>query len=326
MTYPPSAKEVTLPDRDFDPSYGYSKNQLLQVPTPQEPPGFLKHWQKRYSRVTAHTPQLKLSDSGRVENGFRILNAQFTSSHDFEIKGWVLKPEFKTVQRGLIMGHGYGGVDGPYTNLPFADAVIFQPCFRGLGLSTHPNISSQPQWHVLHNIQNYREYILGYCVEDLWLATSAFIHSFPEVEHHLGYMGISFSGGIGALALACEHRIQKAHFNVPTFGNYQLRLQLPTLGSGHSVQCFHRRNPTLTENTLSFHDAAIAAKHIHVPMHFACAKSDPMVAPPGQFAIYNAVTAPKELFWLKCGHMDYPEQEQENQQLTHELTHFFSTL
>lgn len=312
--------------RKFDPSYGYTKSQLLQVPAPQEPAGFLSYWRRRYQRVTEYTPELVLTDSGKVKDGFRIHTFEFVSSQTVVIKGWLLVPEAKSFRRGFIVGHGYGGSEGPYTQLPFKDAIIMQPCFRGLGLSTHPKISSQPQWHVLHNIQNYREYILGYCVEDLWLSISALLHQFPKLKDRLGYLGISFSGGIGAMALPFEHRIQRAHFNVPTFGNYQLRLQLPTTGSGHSVQCFHKRHPTITEMTLSFHDAAIAAKHITVPMHFACAKSDPMVAPPGQFAIYNAVPKQKELFWLKHGHAEYPEQEEEDRQLMAQIVHFFDLL
>ena len=315
-----------MPVRDFDPSYGYSKSQLLQVPAPQEPAGFIPFWQERYHQVTQYIPELSLTDTGKVENGFRIHSFAFISSQSTPIKGWLLIPENTPARRGMIVGHGYGGSDDPFTSLPFTDAIIMQPSFRGLGLSACQGISSLPQWHVLHNIQDFREYVLGYCVEDLWLAVSAFLNHFPQLNQHLGYLGISFSGGVGALALPFEHRIQRAHVNVPTFGNYQLRLQLPTLGSGHSVKCFHKRHPEAIEKTLAFHDAAIAAKHIHIPMHFACAKSDPMVAPPGQFAIYNAVSSEKQLFWLKQGHADYPEQELENHRLLVQLVQFFDSI
>ena len=315
-----------MAERDFDPSYGYSKEQLLKVPAPKEPAGFMDFWKNRYERVTFTTPDCKVTDLNQINNGFRIHEFEFISSQAVPIRGWLLTPEQGPIRRGFILGHGYGGFSEPPTHLPFYDAAIFIPFFRGLGLSAHPNISSQPQWHVLHNIQNYRDYILGYCVEDLWNTVSVMLTQFPEVTGHLGFLGISFSGGLGALALPCEQRIQRAHLNVPTFGNYQVRLQLPTLGSGHSIQCFHKRNPTITENALVFHDAAIAAKHIRIPMHFACALSDAMVAPPGQFAIYNAVTVTKQLFWLKHGHADYPEQQKENEQLLNELVQFFAGL
>ena len=51
----------------------------------------------------------------------------------------------------------------------------------------------------------------------------------------LDYMGISFGGGIGALALPWDERFHRAHLNVPSFGHHPLRLTLPepdTTGSG----------------------------------------------------------------------------------------------
>lgn len=270
--------------------------------------------------------QYKVKDTGRIADGFRVYRYKFTSTKDAVIRGWMLVPIDSPIRRGFIIGHGYAGCDGPQSQLPFHDAVMIFPSFRGLGLSKHPRISSQPQWHVLHNMQDVNRYVIGSCVEDLWLNVTLMLTLFPELAGKLGYMGISFSGGIGALALPWESRIKKAHMNVPTFGNYQVRLKLPTFGSGFSVQRFHKRHPAVTEKTLAFHDAAIAAKHIKVPMHFACAKNDPMVAPPGQFAIYNAVPGRKQLYLLSHGHAEYAKQEQENQELLAQLMHFFSDL
>ncbi|MEZ5576382.1 MAG: hypothetical protein R3F44_12440 [Candidatus Competibacteraceae bacterium] len=40
-------------------------------------------------------------------------------------------------------------------------------------------------------------------------------------------------------------------------------------------------------------------------MHVAAARFDPAVPPPGQFAVYNALAGPKELFVLRAGHFDH---------------------
>jgi len=64
-------------------------------------------------------------------------------------------------------------------------------------------------------------------------------------------MGISFGGGIGALAVPWEPRIAPGHLNVPTFGHQSLRLQLPTTGSGSAVQTFARRHVHVAE-TLAY--------------------------------------------------------------------------
>ena len=77
-------------------------------------------------------------------------------------------------------------------------------------------------------------------------------------------------------------------------------------------------------STLRWFDAASAARHIEIPMHFACALADPAVAPPGQFSIHNAKPGEKELYVLEAGHMDYPNQAQEETELLQELETFFA--
>jgi cephalosporin-C deacetylase len=89
------------------------------------------------------------------------------------------------------------------------------------------------------------------------------------------------------------------------------------------VQAFARRHGHVVE-TLAYYDAAIAARRVRQPMHVAAALFDPAVAPPGQFAIYNALPGPKELFVLKAGHFDYPEAAAENRKLLSALRGFFS--
>jgi cephalosporin-C deacetylase len=179
---------------------------------------------------------------------------------------------------------------------------------------------------VLHNINQADRYILGGCVDDVWLGVSALLQLFPHLAGHLGYLGISFSGGIGALALAWEQRIARGHFNMPTFGHHPLRLRLPTLGSTRSLQNFYKTHKKPTLNVLRYYDAALAAKRIVMPIHCACALFDPYVAPPAQFAIYNALAGTKELFVLLEGHHEYPEQQQQQQALLAELDVFFASL
>jgi len=134
-------------------------------------------------------------------------------------------------------------------------------------------------------------------VEDLWLAVSSLLKLFPATAGHLAYLGSSFGGGIGALALPWDMRIQRAHFNVPSFGNHPLRLQLPTWGSAAAMQKYQREHGNILV-TLNYYDAAIAAQSIQVPVHIAVALADPVVAPPGQFSIYNALRGKKNCLCL----------------------------
>jgi cephalosporin-C deacetylase len=267
-----------------------------------------------------------LRDSNQNHAKWRVFECRYSSTDNCLIRGWLLLPQSGIIKRGFIVGHGYGGRTEPDFHLPFDDAALLFPCFRGLGLSTQAGISSEPQWHVLHNINNAEQYVLGGCVEDIWLAVSALLRLFPTLEGYLGYLGISFGGGIGALALAWEQRIARGHLNAPTFGQQPLRLRLPTHGSANSVQNYCRQHKKQTLQVLSYYDAAIAAKHITMPMHCACAVFDPCVAPPGQFAIYNALQHERQLFVLEAGHHDYPNRILQEQQLLDELNTFFAPL
>lgn len=303
----------------------FQLDELLRVNAPAAPDNFDDFWQSAYLAVLKLNVNVQLQDSHQIVKNCRVINVRYNSTDNITIGGWLLVPIDKPPTRGFIVGHGYAGRGGPDFDLPFTDAVIFFPCCRGLGISYNPPISSEPHWHVLHNIDKREQYILKGCVEDIWLAISSMLIMFPFLSGKLGFLGISFTGGIGVLAMAYETRINRAHFNVPTFGHHRLRLRKQTWGSGHAVQQFFKQHPRMTLKTLRYYDAANAAQRLTMPVHFALALKDPVVTPPGQFAIYNNTPAKKQLFVLDEGHSDkYPRKHEQHQQLLHELKDFFS--
>ncbi len=309
----------------FDPSYDYSLDELLNVGAPLAPTDFREFWQARYARALQVHPCPRIRHTGTSHAGFEVYSLRYFSTDHVVIRGWVLIPQDQPVTRGMVFGHGYGGCDGPdYRLCPKGAALLF-PCFRGLARSQHPPISTNPAFHVLHDIDKPQQYIIGGCVDDVWLAVSSMQMLFPATQGHIGYSGVSFGGGIGALALPWEPRIQRAHLNVPTFGNQPLRLQLPTIGSGAAVQRYQQQHGNVLA-TLQYYDAASAATFIRQPMHVAAALFDPAVAPPGQFAIYNALSGEKSLFTLDAGHFDYPKRVEQEQTLLQELEGFFALL
>jgi cephalosporin-C deacetylase len=309
----------------FDPSYGYSLDDLLAVEPPAGPPDFTAFWTARYRRALAIDPTPRLGPSQVVIPRFDVEEIAYRSTDEFTIRGWLLRPTQGPARRGLILGHGYGGISAPPLDLVDERAAYLVPCFRGLGLSARPQISQEPRWHVLHDIDKRNRYILGGCVEDLWTGVSALLVLLPELEGHLGYLGISFGGGIGALGLPWDARIGRGHLNVPTFGHQALRLRLPTTGSAAAVQAYARHHRHVLA-TLAYYDAAVAAGSLRQPMHVAAARFDPAVAPPGQFAIYNAIPDGKQLFVLDAGHFDYPDRARQEQALRAELRSFFGGL
>lgn len=308
----------------FDPTYGMRLEQLLAVTPPEAPPGFDDFWRKRYRRALAVDPQPVLRQSKASHPRWHVLDLAYASTGAFEIKGWLLLPRKGQVRRGLVVGHGYGGRDLPDFDVPVEETALLFPCFRGLSLSARPPISSDPAWHVLHDIDTPDDYIIGGCVDDLWIAVSTLVSLYPWLEGHVGYSGISFGGGIGALAIPFDKRIDRGHLVVPTFGHRPLWLTLPAIGSAQSVQTYWKTHANVLD-TLRLFDAASAASRIKVPMLVAPALFDPAVAPPCQFAVANALPQSKfnEIFILDAGHFDYPDNAAQNAVLCDKVRRFF---
>ncbi|CAN5253711.1 acetylxylan esterase [soil metagenome] len=308
----------------FDPTYGFDLETLLALKPPDAPPGFGAFWRARYLRAGRVDPRPRLGESPLRNRDWRVQDITYTSTDGFPIRGWLLLPRHGAITRGLVVGHGYGGRDQPDFDLPVGQTALLFPCFRGLSRSSRPPISTDPAWHVLHDIDKPDRYILGGCVEDLWLAVSALTALFPHLDGRIGYSGISFGGGIGALAMAFDDRIDRGHLEVPTFGNMPLWLSLPTTGSADSVQRHAAAHPQM-DATLALFDAATAATRIRQPMLVAVARFDPVVAPPCQFSIANARPSSNhhEIVILDAGHYDYPGCGEQHARLRARVGRFF---
>lgn len=305
----------------FDPSYGYDLERLLTVLPPPAPEGFAEFWQNRYQNILLFNPEFERQKTG-THAGFKVFDIRYRSTGDIQIGGWLLEPEHRAISQSIIVGHGYGGRDQPDYHFNIPETAFLFPCFRGISRSRCATISDQPYLHVLDGIEDPGRYVIGGCVDDLWLGVSVMLALYPDTACKIGYMGASLGGGIGALAVPWDQRIRRAHLNVPTFGHQALRLKLPTLGSGAAVTQYVQERGHIPL-TLMYYDAAIAAGFAAQPVHIAAALFDPMVAPPGQFAVYNAWAGPKSLLVLDAGHFAYPRQDLQNQQLLDELRQFF---
>jgi cephalosporin-C deacetylase len=308
----------------FDPTYGMALEQLRAIRPPEAPPGFDDFWKHRYQQALSVEAQFQLRRSSSRHPDWDVLDITYMSTGAFRIGGWLLLPKRGVIRRGLVVGHGYSGREAPDFDIPVEETAILFPCSRGLSRSARPPISTNSVWHVLHDIDKPDSYIIAGCVEDLWMAVSTLIALYPWIDGKVGYSGISFGGGIGALGIPFDPRIDRGYLNVPTFGNRPLWLTLPTTGSAASVQIYAKRHPEVHE-MLRRYDAAIAATRIKVPMLVAAALFDPAVAPPCQFSIANAIESSKfnETFTLHAGHFEYPGSVEQENTLREKVRQFF---
>jgi len=311
-------------DYSFDPTYGYDLHSLLNIAAPSEPTDFATFWQALYGRARSIAVAPTLREMPSPYSRTRVFEVAFDSLDGTRIRGWLTRPRDDRVERGVVLGHGYGGREGPDFHFPLQRAAMIFPCARGISRSARADVSSNPDAHVLHGIERRETYILGGCAADtVWCAASALLELFPTAARRLDYLGISFGGGVGALALPWDERFHHAHLNVPSFGHHPLRLSMPCVGSGESIRRYQQQTGRALE-TLRYFDAAVAARHIRIPMHVAAAHFDPAVPPPGQFAIYNALAGPKELYVLQAGHFDHAGTAAEETRLLDALAYFFN--
>ncbi len=309
---------------DFDPTYGLGVDELRSIEPPEAPSNFDDFWRARYAAALGAHPQPRLRESQSSHPHWRVHDIVYTSTDAFPIGGWLMAPRAGTVRRGLVVGHGYGGRDEADFGIPVKETAVLFPCCRGLSRSRRPGISSDPYGHVLHDIDRPERYILGGCVEDLWLAVSVLTELYPELGGRIGYAGTSFGGGVGALAIAFDSRIDRGHLALPTFANMPLWHTLPTVGSGHSVRTYQKTH-TDVPKTLALFDSATAAQRITIPMLLAVARFDPVVAPPCQFSVANALPTSNlhETVILNTGHFDYSDADEQQALLMEKVRRFF---
>jgi len=296
----------------FDPAYGLNLAQLLSLTPPEPPADFADFWRDKYQAAIKLDPLPRLTATDQVLERHRVQLLHFSSTNGVNIGGWLLTPLTSEPGRAVIIGHGYGGRNAPDAPVGLDDAVVLFPCFRGMGLSPVAGLSAQPFRHVLHKIEQRDRYILGGCAEDIWLGVSALLTLFPKLADQISLIGVSFAGGVGALAAPWDARIKRLHIEIPSFGHQALRLTLPCIGSGESVRHYQQNHSFNVMETLAYYDAASAARFLTIPTLVAAARFDPAVPPPGQFAIYNAIPEPwRHLFILSAGHFDYPDKTTE---------------
>ncbi|HEY6737604.1 MAG TPA: acetylxylan esterase [Actinopolymorphaceae bacterium] len=300
-----------------DPTYGYDLETLLTVGAPEPPDDFDEFWTALYGRAREVDVRARMiSESADLVGEGRVgYDVEFGSLGGIRLGGWLSLPTDAAPERGLVVGHGYGGREAPDPDPLLAEAAILFFCTRGLpSRGRQPGIPDTGAFHVLHGIASRETYVHGGSAADLWCAVSALTELVPSAAPRIDYVGGSFGGGIGALALPWESRLGAACLEVPSFGNHPLRLTMPCTGSGEAVRTYAARRPEVVD-VLRYFDAASAATFLRTPTHVAAALADPAVPPPGQFAVHNALAGPKELFVLTGGHMEYPGAEEEHRSL-----------
>ena len=310
-------------DFPFDPTYGYDLAALQRVGAPPAPADFETFWRDTYEQTRAVRPNVARRRVDSPRRGVDVYEVEFDSLGGFRVGAWLTVPSDNRVERGVVVGHGYGRREGPDFDLPGPPAAAIFPCARGFTRSARPDISEMVPRHVLHGIEGRDTYIHRFCVADLWAAVSALLEFAPAVADRIHYAGSSFAGGLGAMALPWDARIKRAFLDVPSFGNHPLRVTMPCVGSGDAVRRRYAKHPGVLD-VLRYFDSATASTFSRTPTFVAAALFDPAVPPPGQFAVHNALAGEKRLFVREAAHFEWDGKAAEDGRLRRELEQWFA--
>lgn len=297
-----SPDDTWFPDAAFDASYGHTFETLRGIAPIAPPEGFAKRWMRwrDEARQVDAAPVVLSVDSAA---GRRVSVIEYSGADGTRLRAWVVEPVSGAARIGVVHSHGYGGQEAiDLARVPDDAAAIF-PVARGLPTLNAGVGAPEPiAEHVLAGIDDPDRYVLGLCARDLWLAADALLTLTGDAP--LYYVGESFGGGIGSLALPWDDRYIGATLIVPSFGQYDERLAVHCLGSGEVVRAHVAAHPEARE-VLRWFDASSAMTFTRIPVRVEVALWDPYVPPQGQFAVANAVGA-LDLEVLPAGHADYP--------------------
>lgn len=289
----------------FDPTYGYSPEQLQAMQPPVGVADFAYFWRDTYRQARALPTDAcveLLPDSHRSHT---VHSVSFNGLGGIRSGGWLLLPKDGPAQRGVVMSHGYGGRTDYMVGWLPKDMAVMLPCAPGFHRSARADIPDTAGLHVVHGIASRETYVIRWCVAAIWSAATVLLEQCPQIAGRLYFHGGSFGGGLGALAVPWDDRIQAACLEVPTFGHHASRLQCPCVGSGEAVRAYALDHPDVVD-VLAYYDAAVAAKFIAVPVIGVPAYFDPAVPPPGQWAVINACAGPVDVCPISAGHFDNP--------------------
>lgn len=316
--------DVTLsPNRVLPPDAATLLPGLLAIPGVPPPADFEAFWQDTRTAALRIAPEPRRHPTRATVAGYDVDEISWTSWDGARLRGWLAVPRDQPITRGIVISHGYGGRDQPDPSPLIPGAAALFPCARGLSLSASPDHPTDIP-HVLRGIASRETYIFRGCVGDVWSAVSTLHELVPATRDCTDYAGSSFGGGIGALAVPWETRVRRAFLGVPSFGQHPIRLQTPCLGSGEHVRLHAQTHPEVAE-VLRYYDASTAAAFIRQPTLVECALVDGAVPPAGQFAVFTALTGPRELFVRRASHCVYPEVEHDDACLRDAIRTFLRT-
>jgi cephalosporin-C deacetylase len=277
----------------------------LDVPVTR-PNDFDTFWQETLA-LAATTP---LNVRGNVLDqpidAITVHDLQYDGLDGTPINAWFITPRAASPAAPLpvvVIYHGAGGSRGIpqyYLHWICLGCAVVALDFRmqaGLaashtGFMAGPNMS----WFAL-GLLDKKTYYCYHAWTDA-LRAIALARSRPECDpRRIAVEGGSQGGAAALLMAAVDPAVALCMADVPSACWWEHRV-MQRAGAGSGIASFIRAHPDKLDDvmtTLSYYDNLNHAANIRCPVLISCGLKDPVCPPEGIYAVYNKITAPKQM-------------------------------
>lgn len=145
-----------------------------------------------------------------------------------------------------------------------------------------------------------------------------FLQSLPQSNGtNLGVSGGSQGGALAIVTAALDNRIKYLVSYYPALSDMTGYLHgraggWPHMFSGTNAALHNKKDKV---ETIGYYDVVNFARQVKVPGYYSWGFNDETCPPTSLYAVYNVITAPKELFVVpETGHWTFPEQNDKTDQ------------
>jgi len=275
------------------------------APPPDSQPDLAAFWERTLAEAASQPLDVELERVADYPvDGLVVSRLAYTGWRGARVAGWFLAREGAERQPALIFYHGYSAHKGqPFDYLAWAlqGYTVLAIDVRGQAGDTTDTVVYPGGHHSgwltqgVHDPDAY--YYRGVyvdCVRALDVLASR-----AEVDMaRVGLHGVSQGGGLALAVAALDQRPRLVMAGVPFLCHFRRAVLVSNSAPYQEIAVYLHRRPEHTERafrTLSYFDTANLADRITCPVLMTVGLQDLVCPPSTVYAVYNHITAPKEL-------------------------------
>lgn len=275
----------------------------LHVP-PTKRPDFDAFWTETLQRVAAKALELESVPVTYPIRTMEVYDVTFSGLDDTRVQAWVILPARRAGRvPAVVHYHGAGGSRGVPAS--FAHWTLLGVAVVVMDFRMQAGLTGSQTGFVAHRSLNWMAMGLtdrrAYYLYHVWCDALRVLRLAREHEAidaaRIAVDGGSQGGGTALAMAALDRQVALCMADVPSACWMEKRIYERT-GGANSIAQFIQDHPDLLDTvmtTVSYCDNLNLADRITCPVLISCGLKDPVCPPETVYAVYNKITAPKEM-------------------------------